>query len=686
VKKVYVLFSMMCLVLLCAAAYAAEPQSGQTPQAAKETKETNETTLAEVVVTATKTPVDQSKVTQKVDIITNEEIQNLTFTNRNISEIFRYQPGTFVNPLSRNDANWGSYGGLGPKYSVYMLDGLPIDSFVDPMSLDPIYLERAEVHRGPASVLYPNYMSMDFSGNQSSLSGISNLITKERITQPMTSIIGGYGSWNTALGQFYHQGFKNDFHYFMGVSYERSDYYNYGTTPSWLNMRNRPDYDKAKVYGKGTWFIDANQKIALFANTTIHVGDVGRPNREYDHRYSLLNFSYENKLSQAFTLNVKAGYRYYHRSWEEDNYPPRLSLRENDGVIQNILPVDVSVSYKHLKESVLTVGTDMQYATYETYSEPDGGGRSTGNDMTSRSHGLYAQEQLVLGPWVLRAGGRLAYTRHDYEKLGGATPGLSANDWLKPLWSAGVRYNFSKKAGVYANAGSSYVTPDGKAVGGTLKWSDLGVIGRNGQLPNPDLKPESGIGIDVGADAWALNNLKVSIRGFYNIVDDAITTVVVNTNPSQSRAINAGQAKSMGVEFDMKHMINKYIGWFANATYTHSEVSESLNPNEVGAELSFVPRWLANVGLTARLPYQFTVSPYVQYVGVYYDGIDKTGRNKFGDFGLVNLKILKPLYKIQGYMLNASLDVNNLFNRRYVMPWGFRDPGINALAKLELRF
>jgi iron complex outermembrane recepter protein len=328
----------------------------------------------------------------------------------------------------------------------------------------------------------------------------------------------------------------------------------------------------------------------------------------------------------------------------------------------------------------------MQYATYETYSEPDGGSRSTGNDMTSRSHGLYAQEQLVLGPWVLRAGGRLAYTRHDYEKLGGATPGLSGNDWLKPLWSAGVRYNFSKWAGVYANAGSSYVTPDGKAVGGTLKWSDLGVIGRNGQLPNPDLKPESGIGIDVGADAWALNNLKISIRGFYNIVDDAITTVVVKTNPSQSRAINAGQAKSMGVEFDMKHMINKYIGWFANATYPHSEVSESLNPNEVGAELSFVPRWLANVGLTARLPYQFTVSPYVQYVGVYYDGIDKTGRNKFGDFGLVNLKILKPLYKIQGYMLNASLDVNNLFNRRYVMPWGFRDPGINALAKLELRF
>ena len=54
-----------------------------------------------------------------------------------MAEIFQYQPGTFASVLSRNDANWGSYGGLGPKYNGYLLDGLGIDSFVDTMSLDP---------------------------------------------------------------------------------------------------------------------------------------------------------------------------------------------------------------------------------------------------------------------------------------------------------------------------------------------------------------------------------------------------------------------------------------------------------------------------------------------------------------------------------------------------------------------
>lgn len=51
------------------------------------------------------------------------EFSPLTTTNRNIAELLRYQPGVAVTVLSRNDANWGSYGGLGPKYNSYLLDG-----------------------------------------------------------------------------------------------------------------------------------------------------------------------------------------------------------------------------------------------------------------------------------------------------------------------------------------------------------------------------------------------------------------------------------------------------------------------------------------------------------------------------------------------------------------------------------
>ena len=138
-------------------------------------------TIGEVTITGSKTPQSAGNITQKIDIVESREFKGLVSGNRNIGEAIMYKPGSSVTALSRNDANWGTYGGIGPKYSTYMLQGLPVDAFVDPMSLDLSAIERIEVQRGPASVLYPNYLSQDFAGNQSPLAGTINLILKEKI-------------------------------------------------------------------------------------------------------------------------------------------------------------------------------------------------------------------------------------------------------------------------------------------------------------------------------------------------------------------------------------------------------------------------------------------------------------------------------------------------------------------------
>ena len=36
-----------------------------------------------------------------------------------------------------------------------------------------------------------------------------------------------------------------------------------------------------------------------------------------------------------------------------------------------------------------------------------------------------------------------------------------------------------------------------------------------------------------------------------------------------------------------------------------------------------------------------------------------------------------------GYTVNSLLDVTNLINERFEMPWGFRDPGFCLFAGLE---
>ncbi|MFZ4583526.1 MAG: TonB-dependent receptor plug domain-containing protein, partial [Paludibacter sp.] len=246
--------------------------------------------IDEVVVTGSKTPQSIGNVTQKIDIIDSKEINTLVSGNRNISEALMYKPGASVSALSRNDANWGTYGGIGPKYSTYMLQGLPIDAFVDPMALDLNAIDRIEVQRGPASVLYPNYLSQDFAGNQSPLAGTVNLILKEKIDKPLTSFSTSYGSYNTLNGQFYNQGNAKNLNYFAGASYESSDYTNYGTDPSWLNMQKNPEYKKSKLFGGATWYPAGKnkQKFTLFVNKTFHTGDAGRVYRGFDNNYGTI--------------------------------------------------------------------------------------------------------------------------------------------------------------------------------------------------------------------------------------------------------------------------------------------------------------------------------------------------------------------------------------------------------------
>lgn len=656
--------------------------------AAEKTVPTPEETaiqVKEIVVSAQKVETEQRRVTQKIDVYTEQDIQNRTLVNRNLAEIFLYSPGAFINTLSRNDANWGSYGGLGPKYNTYLLDGLPIDSFVDPMSLDYLNLERAEIHRGPASIMYANYMSMDFAGNQAPLAGISNLITKEKITEPFTLISLGGGSWNTIEGRIYHQGHREDLHYFIGGTYEQSDYKNYGTNPSWLNMINSPDYKKGKLYFKTTYFIEPNKsKVSLFAHHTMHDGDTGRPNRAFNHQYDLVNAAYQNQIMDNLIINFKAGYRYYDRSWEEDNFPVNLQLREKDGVIQNVVPADLSLSFRHWGESLLTFGSDFQFVTYRTYAKVNGI-TSTGNKMHAFQNGVYLEEKIIYGPWVLRAGGRYAYTGHSYDLIGGVVPEISSKSWHRGLWSAGLRFNAMDNLAFFANGGSSYVVPSAKSIGGTLKAGDRGVPGKNGQLPNPGLKPESGIGSDVGAEYWPLKNLSMTLRGFYNVVNDVIVENVVSRNPSQSQSVNAGDSTALGVEYDVTHYVNRYVTWFANFTYMNTNVKNDLDPAQNDSDIPFVPKWLTNVGVTLNLPYNISVSPYFHFVGHYYDSTDKFNRQQFGNYGVFNAKVRAGLFKTRICEGFLNLDLNNLGNRRYANPWQFQDPGINFLARLELR-
>ena len=662
-------------LLIPLAAHAQRPGSE-----AGETESGTFYNLQETVVTESKLPQSRENVTQRIDVIPAEQIDRTPLARGNISELFRYQPGTFVSVLSRNDANWGSYGGLGPKYNAYLLDGLPIDSFVDTMSLDPWILERVEVQRGPASVMYSNYLNMDFAGNQTPLAGITNLVLKDRIDTPLTKFALLGGSYDTLKTKAFHQGHSGPFHYFLGGDFERSTYTDYGTADSWLNMLDNPDYQKMKLYGKVTHFFGSDEhKLNLFGHYTKHTGDAGRPNRDFHHRYATVNAVYSRPFSPSVQGQLKVGYRNYDREWAEDNFPEDLNLRERGGVDQNIIPFDLSFTFLHWGKSLLTAGLDAQIATYETTSEVNGI-ESVINDALAYNIGPYVQEKLVLDRWTLRAGVRVNSTRNEYDLISGATPDVSDQTWTRPLWSAGVRVAALDWLSLYANGGSSFIVPSAKSVGGTLMASDLGVPGMHGQLPNPDLKPESGVGMDAGAELFAFGGLHGGLRFFFNEVSDAIVENRVSEDPSQSQSINAGKTTTYGAEVEMRQVLNRYFQWFANYTYTNTDVQNDVDPDQDGSDVTFVPDHMGNVGFTAQFPFGLTVTPYVHVVGTYYDSTSKSGRKSFGPHEVVSANIQQVIYETPDRSIRLNVDLYNLTDNRYEMPWQFRDTGFSVLG------
>lgn len=638
--------------------------------------------LGKIVITASKTPKLISDITQKIDIVTENQMHQIIMNNRNIAELIQYLPGASVNVLSRNDVNWGAYGGIGPKYNTYLLQGLPIDGSMDPTSIDAILLQRIEVQRGPASVLYPNYLSQDFAGNQGSLGGTVNLLLKEDVSIPKSTFVVDYGSYQTYSSKLYHEDRLGKFNIFGGISYEKSNYTNYGSTDSWLNMLKNPEYQKGKLFLGTSFFLDDSlkHKITIMGNQSFQWGDVGRIYRKFDYRYGLLNFGYTGQIINNLNVAFRTGLRSYNRSWQDDFIDPNnvQSLKATNSVKQFIVPADISFSFNHFSNSNLTVGSDYQYSTYLTSLQPLDSNTIDGNDASTHQLGLYVQEEMQLNKLTLRAGGRFNYTGQSVNKFEDQPRNLLNKSWNVFLWSAGAKYRLSDELTLFANGGSSFMLPGLKSIGGTLLLSDMFKPGKDGQLPNYNLNPENGIGYDAGVDCKLYSDIFLSVRGFLSTITNAIIDNVISQNPSQTMSVNAdGKTLTKGVEISLKQQTLNSLNWFANITLTSSKISNPDNPDLDGVDVPFVPKIMGNVGITFSPLLDFEFSPYIHWGGGIYDSNSKTNRRYFNSGELFNLIISKPVSLNQFTKMNAYVKLYNITNNKFNMPFQFIDPGFS---------
>lgn len=647
------------------------------------------TELGNIVITPSKQPQSAGYVTQKIDVISSKQIESTIAGNNNICEVIGKLPGSSISVLSRNDANWGTYGGIGPKYSTYMLQGVPLDAFIDPMSLDLNAIDHIEVQRGPASVVYPNYLSQDFVGNQSPLAGTVNLILKEKIEIPVTVFKSSFGSYNTLNGQILHQNHSHSLNYFVGSTYEISDYTNYGTQSSWLNMKKNPEYKKTKLYAGFTLFMNENesQKLTLFAQKTRHTGDNGRVYQGFNHEYETFNTGYDIALTDRLSLQSHLGVRMYDRTWQSSASGVVDTLKSNNGVNQVIVPFDISFALNHGDKNLFSIGADYQSARYFTWSDPLLGYRLYGNKSSATQTGVYMQEEwLPLSNLTIRGGIRYYSIKNSIDLINGNTPLQMKDFWSKTLWSIGTRYTLSRVISLYANGGSSFATPALKSIGGTILKSDLGIPGKDGQLPNAALRPEHGVSVDGGCDLFLPENIKIGFRIFYTIIQDAIVDNVISENPSQTQSINMGNSKATGGEIEVSQKMNEELSWFVNGTYMQTKVVNELELQQNNTDIPFSPNSVLNIGLNYQGASGFFCSTTLNYNNGFYDGTYKNSRHFFKPGVIVNCYIAQSIVGDDTYTLEVFLQLYNLTNNSNEMPWQFKNTGFSWLGGIKVSF
>ncbi len=181
---------------------------------------------------------------------------------------------------------------------------------------------------------------------------------------------------------------------------------------------------------------------------------------------------------------------------------------------------------------------------------------------------------------------------------------------------------------------------------------------------NPDLKPETVISWECGVEQGLWPGMKVAATYFHNDIDDMIYRKTVSTTLSEY--INAGEARTQGLELEAEQKFDSGCTLFANYTYTDSKMLKNeAQPTSEGKNLIQVPQEMFNAGVRYNhKPYKASI--ICRYVGKRYGNDTNTDivdgvYTSYDPYTTVDTKIS---YQIKKFA-ELSLALDNIFDEEY---------------------
>ena len=483
-------------------------------------------------------------------------------------------------------------------------------------------LERIEVLKGPASILYGN----------TEPGGTINLVTKKPLSEPFvepTLQVGSYdffrpqidatgpltsdGSLLYRLNAVYESGgnfrdFDQDINRFFiapVLTWNISDRTNLTVELEYLNDE-RP-FDRGVVaLGNGIADIPVS-RIYGEPDDYVNSEDFNVSYR-LEHRFSdnwrLRNaFRYQRRDSSLFgtqgTGDLDETTGILEREYANlDQFNEAYSLQTSvvgefaTGSVAHTLAFGVDLvrdSFEQIArfglDSIVPAPINIFDPVYRVLPRPDIEDLSVllNTDEVTNRLGIYLQDQIAFSPNVqLLLGGRFDYVDQGLKNNPTATDPTSSednptNDAFSP--QIGIVYKPIEPISLYASYSRSFEPNIGTTATGEF------------------LEPECGTQYEAGVKAELLDGRLFTTLAFYHLTRSNVAT----TDPDDSNfSIAVGEQRSQGIEFDITGEIQP--GWNVIAAYAYNdaEITED-NKFEVGSRLYNVPKHSANLWTTYEI-------------------------------------------------------------------------------------
>ena len=625
--------------------------------------------------TKTDTPIIETP--QSISVVTQQQLDDQK--PRGISEALNYTSGAFTALVgASNRYDYVALRGFSDSsVDNTLLDGLRLMSDQGSYSsfqVDPYFLQRIDVLKGPGSILY----------GRASPGGVVALTSKKPLFQPYHEVELTVGNRNRLEGAFDISGpiDQNGVMAFrvtglargMDTQFEHVREQRFAIAPS-LAINFTPDthlllqaylqHDPEGGYHSGVpaegslfprngryisrYFFDGDPTVEKYRRTERMVG------YQFEHAFNdqltvRQNFRYvfgDTRLRQIYGFGWASAdelTRYYSGAKEATHaytVDNQLEGKFATGAMKHTMLFGLDYQKRHVDGFWESGSADPINAFNPVYGSPGlTGVTASPIDRWLEQTGLYLQDQIAIDRWRFTLG-----VREDHAKASNLYGTGTPSEWSGSKFTkrAGVVYLFDNGIAPYFSYSDGF-NPSLRA-------------DQRGNL----LQPATAQQFEAGVRYQPKGSSTLLAASVFNLDQENVATKPVG----QIYYVPSGKIRTRGVELEARTQVTDTVSVLANYTFTNMKFIESAE-GFVGNTPYQVPRHMASAWVDWRFMPGYTAGMGLRYVGTSWG--DNANSFKVPPYTLVDLMLRIDLARWDPSLKGAKLQLSakNLFNKNYL--------------------